>query len=144
MSTAMVIATRWTPHRAGLVLTLFTLGPLGGGLIAIGATRTYLVTALCCFGWGMSGGIAMTLLRTLTQANTPPALMGQVMGLASTAQNGAFPLTALALFPLVETMGLGNTMMVVGGACCAAMWIISVRPHVRVLTSRDTLQTAIS
>ncbi|MEZ5295950.1 MAG: MFS transporter [Ilumatobacteraceae bacterium] len=88
MITSMLLATRWTPSRPGLLLAAFTAVPLGGGLIAIGLSREYVVTALCGFAWGLTGGVAMTLLRTLTQQHTPPELMGRVMGLVAMAQNG--------------------------------------------------------
>ena len=131
MGTSFVLATRWTPSRPGLVLTIFAGLFLGGGLIAIGSSRAYLLTAVFAFLWGMSGGIAMTLLRTLTQVNTPPELMGRVMGLAAMAQNGAFPIGALMLFGLVSVTSVSTTMVISGAICTAAIWLISIRPHVR-------------
>ena len=133
MITSMVLATRWTPLRPGLVLAFFTSIPLGGGLIAIGLSREYVVTALCGFLWGLSGGVAMTLLRTLTQQNTPAALMGRVMGLVAMAQNGAFPITALILFGLVAATSVATTMIVIGVLCCALVGVIMVGPAVRSL-----------
>ncbi|MAT05043.1 MAG: hypothetical protein CL424_08370 [Acidimicrobiaceae bacterium] len=133
MITALLLATRWTPSRPGLVLTFFTAIPLGGGLIAIGLSREYVVTALCGFLWGLSGGIAMTLLRTLTQHHTPPELMGRVMGLVAVAQNGAFPITALVLFGLVAATSVATAMVVIGVLCCVLIWLIVARPTVRAL-----------
>jgi MFS family permease len=131
MITAMVIATRWTPTRPGLVLTVFSILPLGGGLIAIGASRAYLITALFAFMWGMSGGVAMTLLRTLTQVHTPPELMGRVMGLSAMAQNGAFPIGALLLVGLVSATSLSAAMMIAGLLCVGLTTLIAAHPHVR-------------
>jgi len=131
MGTSFVLATRWTPSRPGLVLTLMAGLFLGGGLIAIGSSRIYLLTAIFAFLWGMSGGIAMTLLRTLTQVNTPPELMGRVMGLAAMAQNGAFPIGALMLFGLVSVTSIASTMVIAGAICTASIWLISARPHIR-------------
>ena len=131
MGTSFVLATRWTPSRPGFVLTIFTGFFLGGGLIAIGLSREYAVTMLFAFLWGMSGGIAMTLLRTLTQVNTPPELMGRVMGLAAMAQNGAFPIASLMLFGLVSVTTVANTMVISGLICTAAVWLVSIKPHIR-------------
>ena len=131
MGTSFVLATRWTPRRPGMVLTIFAGFFLGGGLIAIGSSRVYLVTVLFSFLWGMSGGIMMTLLRTLTQVNTPPELMGRVMGLAAMAQNGAFPIGSLMLFGLVSVTSVANTMVISGVICTAAIWLVSIRPHIR-------------
>ena len=133
MITSMVLATRWTPMRPGLVLAFFTSIPLGGGLIAIGLSRDYAVTALCGFLWGLSGGVAMTLLRTLTQQNTPAALMGRVMGLVAVAQNGAFPITAVILFGLVTATSVSTAMVVIGVLCCALVGAVMAGPVVRSL-----------
>lgn len=133
MITSMVLATRWTPSRPGAVLTLITCTALGGGLIAIGLSSTYLVTAFFCFAWGLSGGIAMTLLRTLVQVHTPPELMGRVMGLSAMAQNGAFPIGSLMLFGLVSITSVGTTMVISGAICTVAICLISLRPHIRSL-----------
>jgi predicted MFS family arabinose efflux permease len=131
MGTSFVLATRWTPSRPGLVLTIVAGLFLGGGLVAIGLSQVYVLTAIFAFMWGMSGGIAMTLLRTLTQVNTPPELMGRVMGLAAMAQNGAFPIGSLMLFGLVSITSVSSTMVISGVICTAAIWSISIRPHIR-------------
>ncbi len=138
MMTSMLLAARWHPSRPGIVLMIFTVVFMGGGLVAIGWSRTYLVTALCCFGWGLAGGIAMTLLRTLTQSNTPPDLMGRVMGLVMMAQNGAFPVTAIGLFGLVAVVGLADAMVIIGFVIIALNFVIvGVRPHVRTITATE-------
>lgn len=131
MITSMLLATRWTPSRPGLVLTVMTTTALGGGLIAIGLSNTYLVTAAICFVWGTSGGIAMTLLRTLVQVNTPPGMMGRVMGLSAMAQNGAFPIGALVLVGLVSISSVATAMVIAGGICTLGTWLVAARPHLR-------------
>ena len=113
------------------MLTFFSVAFLGGGLIAIGFSREYAVTALFCVMWGLAGGVAMTLLRTLTQMNTPPELMGRVMGLSMMAQNGAFPIGAVILFGLVSVTSVSTTMVIAGFICVACTSAIAMRPHVR-------------
>jgi MFS transporter, DHA3 family, macrolide efflux protein len=134
MITSLLLATRWRPTRPGFILTLFSTFTLGGGLIAIGLSRRYIVTALCCLGWGLCGGVAMTLLRTLIQKNTPHELMGRVMGLSAMAQNGAFPIAALMLFGLVAIAGVTGAMVITGLICCALCGLVAIRPTVRDLT----------
>lgn len=131
VTTSMFLATRWTPTRPGLVLAIATSAGLGTGLIAIGASRIYLLTALFCLMWGLTGGIAMTLMRTLLQLHTPPELMGRVMGLAAMAQNGAFPIGALALFGLVTVTSVSTAMILAGIICSILVWIIVLRPTIR-------------
>lgn len=133
VTTSMVLATRWTPARPGLVLALTTSAALGTGLVAIGASRVYALTAVICVLWGLSGGIAMTLMRTLLQLHTPPELMGRVMGLSAMAQNGAFPIGALALFGLVTVTSVATTMILAGVICSVLVWIIVLRPTIRSL-----------
>lgn len=131
MITSMLIATRWTPSRPGFLLTVFSTLTMGGGLIAFGVSRTYLVTATCAFGWGLCGGIVMTILRTLMQSNTPPELMGRVMGLASMAQNGSFPVGALLLVGLVSVSSVSTAMIIAGVICIGGAGLVATRPHVR-------------
>jgi MFS family permease len=133
MITSMLLATRWTPSRPGLILMLVSSTALGGGLIAIGLSGTYVLTALFCFGWGMSGGIALTLLRTLVQVNTPPELMGRVMGLSAMAQNGSFPIGALLLVGLVSISSVGTAMVIVGAICCSCITLIALPRHIRTI-----------
>ncbi len=134
MTTSMVLATRWSPRRPGWLLSVLAATALGLGLVAIGSSRTYWVTAVACVGWGLFGGVAMTMLRTLTQASTPPEVMGRIMGLAALAQNGVFPLTAVLLFGLVAGFGVATSMVLIGVLCCVLMTIIGLmRPHVRAI-----------
>lgn len=133
VTTSMLLATRWTPSRPGLVLTVFSVTVIGGGLIAIGASREYAVTALFSVMWGLGGGVGMTLLRTLTQVHTPPELMGRVMGLSMMAQNGAFPIGAALLAVLVSATSVSTAMIIAGVICSCGTGLIALRPHVRSL-----------
>ena len=133
VSTSMLLALRWSPARPGRVLSIVTTIALGGGLIAIGSSTAYLPAAIFAFLWGITGGIAMTLMRTLTQVHTPPELMGRVMGLAATAQNGAFPIGALILVFLLNATSVGTAMVLSGVFCTICCAVIAARPHIRSL-----------
>jgi MFS family permease len=141
MITSMTIATRWRPSRPGVLLSVMAALFLGGGLVAIGLTRNYAATAVCCFGWGLTGGVAMTLMRTLTQAETPPELMGRVMGLAMMAQNGAFPITAVGLFGLVAATDLADAIVITGLICTGLASVICARPFIRRITATEIAVT---
>ena len=133
MTTALLLASVWSPKRPGLLVTIVLGAALGGGLVAIGLSRTFALTLLIVFIWGASGGIVMTLLRTLTQQHTPPEMMGRMMGLAATAMNGAFPLSALLLVILVSTTSISTAFIVFGVVFGALVWLSAIRPYVRKL-----------
>ena len=131
ITTSMIVATRWQPARRGRALALAAGSAMGTGLVALGLSRVYLFTLLICLCWGLTGGIAMTMLRTLMQTHTPPELMGRVMGLASTAQNGAFPVAAAILFALVSATSVPTAMVVIGVLCSIGVWSIVLRRTIR-------------
>ena len=131
ITTSMFVATRWRPARPGRALMFAAGSAMGTGLVALGLSRLYLLTLLICLCWGLTGGIAMTMLRTLLQLHTPPELMGRVMGLAAMAQNGAFPIGALVLFGLVSATSVTTSMVIVGIVCSFAVWNIVFRPTIR-------------
>jgi MFS family permease len=129
--TALLLASVWTPRRQGLILLTLLGTTLGGGLIMIGLSRSFVLTMVVAFFWGAAGGIVMTLMRTLLQGNTPPELMGRVMGLSATAQQGAFPVAAAILFVLVSATSVPATFVITGVAFGVLVWLAAIRPHVR-------------
>ncbi|MGA0885850.1 MAG: MFS transporter, partial [Ilumatobacteraceae bacterium] len=133
ITTSMIVATRWQPARRGRALALAAGSAMGTGLVALGLSKVYVLTLLICVCWGLTGGIAMTMLRTLMQTHTPPELMGRVMGLASTAQNGAFPIAAAVLFALVSATSVPTAMVIIGVICSIGVWSIVGRRTIREL-----------
>ena len=131
ITTSMLVATRWQPARRGRALALATGSAMGTGLVALGLSQNYLLTLFICVCWGLTGGIAMTMMRTLMQTHTPPELMGRVMGLASTAQNGSFPVAAAVLFALVSATSVPTAMVITGVLCSMAVWSIVFRRTIR-------------
>jgi hypothetical protein len=53
------------------------------------------------------------------------------MGLASTAQNGAFPVAAAILFALVSATSVPTAMVVIGVLCSIGVWSIVFRRTIR-------------
>ena len=133
ITTSMIMATRWTPSRPGFVLSIFTITVIGGGLIAIGLSHTYVLAAVFSLMWGLGGGVGMTMLRTLAQVNTPPELMGRVMGLFAMAQFGMFPIASIILFGLVAATSVSGAMVIAGVICVVVNSAIALRPEVRQL-----------
>ena len=129
--TALLLASVWTPRRPGLLVLVLLSTTLGGGLILIGVSESFPFTMAVAFCWGAAGGIVMTLMRTLMQSNTPPELMGRVMGIAATAQQGAFPVAAALLFVLVSATSVPATFVITGVTFGVLIWFAAARPYVR-------------
>jgi len=55
------------------------------------------------------------------------------MGLASTAQNGAFPIAAAVLFALVSATSVPTAMVIIGVICSIGVWSIVGRRTIREL-----------
>ena len=53
------------------------------------------------------------------------------------AQNGAFPVAALALFGLVAITDVADAMVIIGAICTVLIWVINSRPHIRRITAAD-------
>ena len=73
-------------------------------------------TMAIMFAWGVNAGIAMASHRTLMQTNTPPEMMGRVMGLMMLGFAGSLPIGALTSSVLAPQLGPQMTMRVVGAA----------------------------
>ncbi len=131
MGTSVWLARRGAFARpARTMLAVLSIG-LGTGLFLLGWSRVYLLTLTVAFIWGCCGGIAMALLRTLTQLNTPPERMGRVMGLSTLAQYGTFPLAAALLAVLVEATSARDALMISGGIIAVMVWSQWLRPTLR-------------
>ncbi len=131
IGTSVWLAGRGTFARpARTMLIVLSIG-LGTGLFLLGWSRYYVLTLTVAFIWGSCGGIAMALLRTLTQLNTPPERMGRIMGLATLAQYGTFPLAAALLALLVSATSARDALMISGGIVAAMVWAQWLRPTLR-------------
>ena len=83
-----------------------------------GATITFLTGRTTAFGqvlvlaflMGLAGGFFINMNQGLVQANTPPALMGRVMGLYTLVNAGLMPFGALALGILASRIGTGDAI----------------------------------
>lgn len=150
---------RGSSSTAGLVLALFGAGMLTGSMIVSG--RSHLphgriivvnigiglglgqvlvslapsagIAMVAMFGWGVNAGFAMVSHRTLLQTNTPPEMMGRVMGLMMLGFAGALPIGAVVQAILAPALGPQRTMTWVGlGTMCICLPML-VRPVIRKL-----------
>ena len=82
--------------------------------------------------WGINAGVAMASHRTLIQSNTPPEMMGRVMGLMMLGFAGALPIGALVASVLAPRLGPVLTMRWVGlGAIVLGVALTWRRPITR-------------
>ncbi|MYD28860.1 MAG: MFS transporter [Dehalococcoidia bacterium] len=88
-------------------------------LPALGLSNWYPVTAAVIFIGGMGGGIFMNLNQSLVQANTPPEMMGRVVGIHTLAFQGIGPFGGLLAGLMATWMGAPIWMAISGGILLA-------------------------
>ena len=129
--TSMVLASRHDIRRPGLLVAMAISTLLGGGVLVMGLSRSYLLTMAVMLAWGVGGGISMTIQRGLLQRHTPGELMGRVMGLASLAMIGSFPLAAAVASVLSSAIGPRDGLVATGVVVIAVAVVLGWRRPVR-------------
>ena len=113
-------------ERRGRALLLgFLLG--GAGLAGIGLADSFawlLAFNLC---WGVTGGLVMSMARTIMQESAPPELRGRVMAFFSLTFMGAGPLGAMLSGLLVEGVGVHLALVLPGFVVMAAGLVAILR-----------------
>jgi hypothetical protein len=111
-------------HRQGRALLLSqAIGALVLGAAAF--APTFGLFALALFLWGVCGGVAMTMSRTIMQEQAPDALRARVMSFYSFSFMGASPLGALLCGFLAREIGPQATLIFACGVMFALMLLIS-------------------
>lgn len=83
---------------------------------------------------GCAGGIFINMNQGLIQSNTPPELMGRVMGLFTLVQGGLTPVGALVMGLLATAIGPGVTMSAASAfAFCVVVYTYLTSPGLRTL-----------
>ena len=129
--TSMVVASRHRIRRPGLLIAMSISTLLGGGVLGMGLSRSYVVTFLVMLAWGVGGGTSMTLQRGLMQQHTPDELMGRVMGLSGLAMIGSFPLAAAVGSVMSSAMGPADALVAVGIAVIVISAFVGWRRQIR-------------
>ena len=89
-------------------------------LALVGSGRSFLLTLGLIYVWGMCGGLAMSMARTIMQEDAPPGQAGRVMAFFSFSLLGAGPIGAFASGLLVKWVGPERALV----AAAAAMGVI--------------------
>ncbi|MFP6837358.1 MAG: MFS transporter [Pseudomonadales bacterium] len=125
VSTIVVLLRFGDVARPGRALILSQ----GAGAVVLagaGLASGFSVAVFVLFIWGMCGGIAMTMSRTIMQEQAPEAQRGRVMGFYAFSFMGAGPLGAVLNGYLVEQMGPQNTLLVTGGAMAVVVLVVGL------------------
>jgi MFS family permease len=91
------------------------------------------VTAIFC--WGLCGGIAMTMSRTIMQEKAPVDQRARMMGFYSFAFMGSGPIGALFCGFLVEAIGPASALIVASVLMLAVVIVVSFRSSLWALHS---------
>ncbi len=113
VATTLFLASRTEVRRKG-VLFLIAFQLFGPGLMVIGLSDHYFVTAGVMIVWGVGGGLLMTSQRTLLQQHTPPELMGRMMALVALSMTGMILFSALLLLGLGVWFDPGQSLGAIG------------------------------
>ena len=97
--------------RQGRAL-LFTQGIGGVFLASAGLGFGFPFMVGCIYLWGLCGGVAMSMSRTIMQEQAPDDQRGRVMAFFSFSFMGAGPIGAIGSGYVVEAMGAGPTLIV--------------------------------
>src|SRR5262249_38331803 len=90
-------------------------------LAAIGAGFEFPVTLPLIYLWGMCGGLAMSMARTIMQEDAPAGQAGRVMSFFSFSLLGSGPLGALFCGYLVTWFGPEHALVIAAAAMGAVV-----------------------
>lgn len=124
VATVMLLLRLGDVHRQGRALLLSQMiGALVLGTAAFAPTMS--VFALSLFLWGVCGGVAMSMSRTIMQEQAPAALRGRVMSFYSFSFMGAGPVGALFSGFLVNQVGPQTALLISSGIMFAVMLLVA-------------------
>ena len=81
-------------------------------LVPIAMASPMWVFYLCIFGWGMCGGVAMTMSRTIMQEYSPPSHRSRVMAAFSIGAGGGAPIGSLLMGYAISLLGVRWSVLV--------------------------------
>jgi MFS family permease len=88
----------------------------GVGVVALAALALpmqFTTALVLVYFWGASGGVAMSMARTIMQELATDQVRGRVMAFFSVSFMGAGPVGALLSGTLVHAVGVHNTLLIV-------------------------------
>ncbi|MEQ8857629.1 MAG: MFS transporter [Pseudomonadales bacterium] len=113
-------------HRQGRALLL---SQAAGSLVLCAAALapSFPLYVVSLFFWGVCGGVAMTMSRTIMQEQAPVAQRSRVMSFYSFSFFGAGPVGAVLNGLLVESFGPRNALMVCATAMLLIITLVGIR-----------------
>jgi MFS family permease len=90
-------------------------------LAAVGAGLGFYATLGLIYVWGICGGVAMSMSRTIMQENAPAGQAGRVMSFFSFSLIGAGPIGALACGFLASALGPERALVAAAGGMLAVV-----------------------
>lgn len=96
---------------------------------------------LSVFAWGLCGGVAMTMSRTIMQEHAPPDQRGRMMAFYSFSFMGSGPLGALLCGFLVEYLGPQYALLIVSASMLAVVVAISARSRLWQLDDTERVKS---
>jgi MFS family permease len=128
---SLYLASRHETRRQGLWFGISLGLGLGGGALLLGWSQSYSLSLIIMVIWGVFGGVAITMQRTILQSRTPLPMMGRVMGIWTLALLGSFPLAAVISGLLVEQFGPAGALMTMGAITMVTAPFVVLRRIVR-------------
>jgi len=111
---------------------------VGAAVLAlIGAGFGFPVTLLLIYLWGMCGGLAMSMARTIMQEDAPPGQTGRVMSFFSFSLLGAGPLGALSCGYLVTWFGAERALLIAAAVMASVLTVFVTRLRARVTAASE-------
>jgi MFS family permease len=107
-------------------------------LAPIGLAAPVWVFYLCIFAWGMCGGVAMSMSRTIMQELAPATHRSRVMAAFSIATGGGSPLGSLLMGYAISALGvrwsvlvpiIGVTLTTASVMATHSLWRLRSRSH---------------
>lgn len=122
-------------HRQGRAL-LVAQGVGALVLASAGSGPGFYLVALAIFAWGMCGGVAMTMSRTIMQEHAPVDQRGRIMAFFSFSFMGSGPVGAVVCGALVSLLGAERALVVASASmllvvavvgCGSSLWRLDAR-----------------
>ena len=96
-------------------------------LVSVAATSSFPLCLGAVFVWGLCGGVALTMSRSIMQEQAPPEQLGRVMGFHAFSFMGAGPLGALLNGFLAAELGVQAAVAFCGLCMLAVMLVVGFR-----------------
>jgi MFS family permease len=130
-------------HRQGRALILSQV--FGGMMLCVAAfSPAFPGFVAALFFWGLCGGVAMTMARTIMQEHAPTGQLSRIMSFYALSFMGAGPIGALLNGFLVEQVGPQMALLFCGSAMILTMAVVGALSGLWRLDSRNLVPGAVA